>query len=843
MFRVALKNLIAHKIRLSGLVLTVVLGVSFVVGTYVLTDTITKVFDDIFTEVYVGTDVSVRHTSELGMDAARPPVPESLLDDVLAVEGVRAAEGGVFAIGVDIIDANGDRVGNPQAPSFGTTWGDDDALTPLVVRAGWRPQNSTEVAIDAQSFENGGFTLGDTIRLVTPQGPRDFRLVGVAGFGRASNLAGATLSVFEMETAQALLDREGMFDSISVAAEEGVDPDVLQSRIAAVLGADYEAVTSDQIADENSQAIGDALGFFRTFMLIFAFIALFVGAFIVYNTFAIVIAARTRELALVRAIGASGAAVLGSVLVEALITGLIASGIGLGAGILIAVGLKSLLAAMNFEMPSGDLVLLGRTVWVAMLGGPLVTVTASLVPAIRAARVAPIAAMQEATLGGRRTPVRTVGGAALTVGGVVLVLAGLDQGELAWVGAGAVALFVGLAMIAPVLSRPIVAALGAPIEHTRGAAGLLARQNARRNPRRTATTASALMVGTALMAASYIMSSSITESIDDAVMGTAVAELVVTGENQLGFSASLADDIETLADVRSVARVRAARFKVGEATKQLMALPAASLESESFEFAFDLGLTAGTFADLANQGIAVHDDVADGRGWAIGDTLSVTFPTGEETLTLVATYSRNTLAGDYVIDLNTFKRAYVDSNDALVMIRVDDPAQTKSVQSKVAQLIDDGYPGLKVQDKEQYVADVKAQVGQLTSLITALLVLAVVIAVIGVLITMLLSVAERTREIGLLRAVGMSRAQVRSMVRWEAAIVALFGAILGLGLGCFFGIALVAALRDQGITSTVVPIQPLVILATVIAFLGVIASLYPARRAARMNVMLAVASE
>ena len=534
--------------------LTVVLGVSFVAGTYVLTDTITKVFDDIFTDVYEGKDVSVRHESELGMDAQRTPVPQTLLAEVQGVEGVRVAEGNVFVMGVDIIDADGDRVGNPQAPSFGTTWGDDEALSPFTLREGRRPAGPGEVALDARSFEDGDFALGDQVMIVTPLGPEQLTIVGVAGFGEASNLAGATLTIFELSTAQELLGREGQFDSIAVAAESGVRADILQERIAATLPAGYEAATSAELTDESSDAIADALGFFKTFMLVFAFVALFVGAFIVYNTYSIVVAERTRELALIRALGASGAVVLGSVVLEAIVTGVIASGIGLAAGVAIAAGLRRLLDAFGFGMPSGGLVLLGRTVWVAMIGGPLITVIASLVPAVRAARVSPLAAMRESALAPKRAPVRAVGGALLTVVGIVAVLLGLDQGELAVLGIGAVTLFVGVAMFAATIGRPVVAVLGEPIEHTCGVPGLLAHENAARNPKRTATTASALMIGTALMAASFVLSSSITESVDRAVSGGALGDLVVVGPGEMGFSPALADEIETMPDVGSVTR-------------------------------------------------------------------------------------------------------------------------------------------------------------------------------------------------------------------------------------------------------------------------------------------------
>ena len=842
MFRVAVKNLFAHKFRSLALVFTVVLGVSFVVGTYVLTDTITHVFDDIFTDVYSTIDVNVRHSSDLGLDAVRPPIPESVLKDVKTVAGVRAAEGSIFGIGVDIIGAHGTRLGNPQAPSFGTTWSQDDALTPFRLREGRKPVADGEVAIDARSFEDGKFSLGDSVLLVTPQGPKHFTLVGVAGFGRASNIAGATISIFDLRTAQKLMDRNGEFDSINIAAEPGVRADILQERVAAVLAPQTEAVTGTDLSKESADSVATSMAFFRTFMLVFAFVAVFVGAFIVYNTYSIVIAERTRELALVRALGATGAAVLGSVLIEAVITGMLAAGIGLACGILIALGLRALLDALGLTMPSGDLVLLPRTVWVALVGGPLVTVLASITPAVRAARIAPIRAMNASGSVRPSNALRAAFGAILLAGGVTLVLVGFDRGELALVGIAAIATIVGVAMLAPSFSRPIVTLIGAPVEHTRGVAGHLARQNARRSPRRTAATACALMIGTALMAAALVLSRSMNESVEQAVTNGAVADLVVNTDNQLGFSDALAGRIESMPAVQAVARYRIGKFRLASATKQIVGLPQSALDSTSPGYALDTGLSAGSFAELADNGIAVSKDIAASHRWSVGDSIAVTFPTGTRNLRLVATYAHNMLVGDYVVDESTFSGGYPQSNDFLALVNLRNDTDLRSVQADIDKLIKQSYPGLKVQDRAEYVASSKARVDQFLNLVTALLVLAVGIALLGVLITMLLSVSERTREIGLVRAVGMSRRQVRSMIRWEAAIVSLFGAILGLGLGVFFGLALVRALQKQGLSVTVVPVSSLLILAVIIAFLGVVASVYPSRRAARLNVIKAVSS-
>jgi putative ABC transport system permease protein len=844
MLRVVVKNLISHKFRSVALVLTVVLGVSFVSGTYVLTDTVTNVFDDIFADAYASLDVSVRTESALGTDAVRAPVPESLLDTVKAVDGVGVAEGGIFGIGLDIIDADGDRVGNPMAPSFGASWSEDDDLSPLELREGRKPSGPGEAAIDATSFEDGDFALGQSIQLVGPRGPGMFTLVGVAGFGRASNLAGATIAVFDTATAQQVMDRVGQYDSIDVRGDGSVSDSVLQDRIAAALPPGYEAVTSSQLTTESNEAVDEGLSFFKTFLLVFAFIALFVGAFIIYNTFGIVVAQRTRELALLRALGASGRQVLLSVVAESLLLGLVASAIGLAAGIALATGLKELLGALGFDVPSGDLVVLGRTILVAVIGGTVVTTVSALAPAIRASRVPPIAALGDVRPAGRGATIRrNVIGLVVAVIGVILVLVGLGGGELQAVGLGALMTFVGVAMLAPMVARPVSRIVGAPVAKTRGASGMIARQNAMRSARRTAATASALMIGTALMAGSLILSSSFTESVDRAVSRGAVADLVVTAPNQIGFSPALADDARTVEGVQAVHSFRVGVMKLGNATKQIVGIDPVAIDMAGAAPALDIDVTEGDITALTGDTIAVSRDVAEDRGWAVGDTVDVVFASGPATLRVVALYDEDTLIDDYVTGIDNFDARFAETTDLLVMVTLDEGADLRTVQAAIQEIVDRDYPGLDVMDRDQYIGDVKDQVNQFLSLITALLSLAVVIALLGVLITMLLAVFERTRELGLLRAVGMARTQMRAMVRWEAAIVATYGAILGLVLGTFFGLALTRALRDEGVTEQVVPLASLVLLAIVIALLGVAAAVYPARRAARLDVLDAIAHE
>jgi putative ABC transport system permease protein len=740
-----------------------------------------------------------------------------------------------------IIGPDGERVGNKFAPALATSWSDNDTMSPLQLRDGRKPSGANEVVIDAQSFADGRFRLGDQITLVTADGPRSFELVGVAGFGKASNLAGATLSIFDLPTAQDVLERVGLYDSINVQAAEGLSDDVLQDRVQAALPEGYEAVTSAQLTTESDDAVSDALAFFKTFLLVFAFIALFVGAFIIYNTFGIVVTQRTRELALLRALGAGRRQVVASVIGESALLGVTASGLGLGAGLLIAAGLKAMLAGFGFEVPAGGLVLAPRTVVVALVGGTAVTLVSAIAPAIRASRVPPVAAMHDVVISGRAAGIRRdIIGLVLTVAGVALVLSGLGNGALASVGLGALATFVGVAMLAPMIARPVARILGEPVAKTRGASGRLAQQNAMRSARRTAATASALMIGTALMGGSLILSSSITESVERAVSGGALADLVVRSEGEQAFSPALATEVQDVAGVRAAERYRIGAFKIGNATKHLTAMNPEAFDVNDPDAMIDIDVREGDIDQLRGDTIAVRQKVADDKHWTVGTVFEATFPGGTRDVRVVALFDENSLTGDYVIGLDLYQQTFAENADFLVLLTIDDGADLATVQAAVQEVVEAGYPGIKVQDRDQYIGDVKAQVNQFLGLITELLALAIIIALLGVLITMLLAVYERTREIGLLRAVGMARRQVRSMVRWEAALVSIYGAVLGLALGVFFGVALTQALSDQGVNHQVIPVPVLVVLAVVISLLGVAAAIYPARRAAKLNVLDAI---
>lgn len=844
MILIAWRNIVRHKGRSAFLSLCVVIGVAFVAGTFVLTDTIKNVYTKVFDQAYQGVSVSVRGRSELGATAAvRPPLPSSLLEKVRSVPGVAIAEGDVFTIGGRIFNSQNKAVGNQFAPTFLASWPTVAQLNSFVIVNGTAPKANNDVVVDLEVATLAKFQVGEQIRVQTKQGVGKFHLVGIAKFGTSSNLGGASAALFDLATAQRETNREGAFDNIAITSVKGTAPGTLQDRVQAAIGSKYEAITGTALSAESSDAINNGLSFFTTFLLVFAAVSLFVGAFIVYNTFAIVVAQRTREMALLRALGADGEQVIGSILVESVVIGLIASAVGLVGGIGLAIALKSLLGAVGFKVPGGSVVILPRTMIVSILGGVFVTVVSAIAPAIKAARVPPLAAVR--TIGvtsatQRRS--RLVTGALLTALGIVAIVVAVRSIQLVWLGLGAVSTVLGVAMLAASIVPPFVHVLATPIRRFRGVAGQLAEENASRSAQRTATTAAALMIGTALIAASLVLASSINTSTDKILSGGMQAEFIVTSGGITGIGSKASEAVRSTTGVASVAPFRFGAFKIGDSTKQLSAMDGAALDSADPQHVLNLDVSAGKIRSIEQGGMAVSERVAKDHGWKVGATVPMVFATGKHTLRIQAIFGWNAF-GDYLISLKSHEAFFTDSNDQLTFVRVESGANLTNVKKQIATVLKTVAPSAKVQDRNEYAGQIRAQVSQLLNLITALVLLAIVIALLGVLITMLLSVFERTHELGLLRAVGMDRRNVRSMVRWEAAIIATFGATLGVVLGIGLGYAITRTLREQGITTIELPFRSLVIMILLVTLAGVGASLYPARRAGRLNVLRAIATD
>jgi putative ABC transport system permease protein len=842
-----LKGLLAHKLRLAATALAIVLGVSFVAGTYVLTDTINATFEQLFKQVTKGVDVAVRTKttfSSQGQDV-RDPMPASLLGQVKRVDGVKVAEGSVNGY-AQFVGTNGKAVTTGGAPTLGVS---ADARTQIqgatTVRSGRLPSGPGEVVVDARTASKQGFKVGDSVKVLF-QGPaRTFTVVGVIGFGQADNLAGATLAGFDTATAQDVLNREGRFDEIDVVAQPGVAPAELRDRIRGAIDPRYETLTGKELADQSANAINQSFGrFLSTALLSFAFVALLVGAFLIFNTFTIIVAQRTRELALLRCLGASRRQVLGSVLLESFIVAVVASLVGLGAGLLIAQGLRALLGGLlGFDLPSTGTVFEPRTAIVSLLVGVVVTLIAAAFPAIKATRVPPVAALSPETAfaptGFRKR--RVVIGALVTAAGVALLLAGLfrNQGNrLANVASGAVVVFLGVAILSPLIARPLARAIGWPIAKVFRVPGNLARQNAMRNPRRTASTAAALMIGLALVAFVSIFAASIKASTTRILDETIAADYIVSSQSFQPFSPEVARRLSSQPQLEAVVGVRTGIWKLKGATKTL-----AGIDPAVYDKVIRSDVTAGSFADLTSGGVAVKDTVAKANGWKVGSVVPMEFPKGGlQQVPVKAIYKDNNVNGDYLLSLADYQRNYTDQQDGQVLVKARAGVSPADSRAAVDRVVAD-FPNVQVRDQAEYKAETARQINQLLNLFISLLGLAVLIALFGIVNTLGLSIFERIRELGLLRAVGATRRQLRAMIRWEAVIIAVLGAVLGLVIGAFFGWTLVRALHNEGITEFAVPGGQLVGYVVAAAVAGILAAVLPGRRAAKVDMLRAIATE
>ncbi|HSB86452.1 MAG TPA: ABC transporter permease, partial [Ilumatobacteraceae bacterium] len=608
MFFTTLKSLAARKLRLFTTSFAVLLGVAFMAGTLVLTDTIGKTFDELFANVNSGTDAYVR--AEASFDSEwfgeqRPRLDASLIDAINDVDGVAAAEGHIEAY-AQLVDKAGKPMGNPNmgAPVFGAAWLSNDALNPFELTSGRPPQADDEVVIDKGSADEAGFAIGDSTTVLTQTGPQHVEVVGIAKFGDTDSPGGASYTMFTPAAAQAYLTQPGKVDAIKIVAEPGVSESQLIANISDVVPAGTEVLTGAEITKEDQASIKDDMSFFNVFLMVFAVIALFVGSFIIYNSFSILVAQRTKEMALMRAIGASRRQVTRSVLLEAGVVGLIASALGLAAGVGVAAGLKALLAGIGIDIPAGGVVLTSKTVIISAIAGLGVSIASAVLPARRAAKIPPIAAMRDVAIDrSSRSRRRIVNGSIVTGLGALAMGAGLFGGAgIVPVGLGAVLVFVGVAVLGPVLARPISRIIGSPMPRLKGMSGTLARQNAMRNPKRTSATAAALMIGVALVGFITILASSTKASVARNVDKTFNGDLVVSSNvgGAGGLSPLLAEQLDALPELGAVTGVRMAPAEVdGESTNLMSADPQAMQQINDF------GLAQGSLDGLHADDIAV----------------------------------------------------------------------------------------------------------------------------------------------------------------------------------------------------------------------------------------------
>jgi putative ABC transport system permease protein len=856
MWKVAIRGILAKKFRVVLTSIAIVLGVAFMAGTLILSDTITRTFDTLAVQVNQGLSATVRAPAAFKAEGRqqRNFIDASLIDVVRKVPGVQEASLDISSSDVEganayILDRSGKSITKTSgAPGLAFAWDPNATLRAVHLVAGRAPSQPNDVVIDKHSADTGHFVVGDEVRIAvssTHGSSALYRLSGIVKFGSVDSPLGATLSFFTLNTAERLLTAPGKVTSIDVAAAPGVTQPALVARLRSALAgqSNIEVISGQTAVAEQQNNFKTFLTFIKTFLLIFAIIALVVGSFVIYNTFSITIAQRTREMALLRAIGATRRQLLASVFLEALATGVVASVLGVGGGILLATGLKSLLGAIGFDIPAGGTVITMGTILTAGVTGIVVTVLASVFPALRASRVPPIAAIRDVAIESTKlSRKRLVTGLLITLVGVLSLLRGLFGGGGnggAKVGFGALLVFFGVAVLGPVFARPVARVIGAPLPRLRGVTGNLARENAMRNPKRTASTAAALMIGVGLVGFVTIFAASATASVNQAIDQSMKADYIV---NVSGFNATLPPSLETqIAAVPGVAR--AVGLKVGAVKIDGGVEPQVQATDLTIvDQLFDLQVKQGSLATMGPTGLAIDKKVATSRHWKLGTRVPVQFAlTGHKTFTVEAIYSQPAF-GSYVISLPAYQQNFTDQSDASVFVQLKPGVNPIAARPAIEKVVKQ-YPQGSLQNRAQFKAAQAKQIDQLLHLIYALLLMAIIIAVFGIGVTLALSIFERTREIGLLRAVGMSRSQVRSTVRWESVIIALFGTLLGLVIGVFFGWALVHALADQGLNRLSLPPGRLIILVVLGAVVGVLAAWWPARRAAKLDILDAIATE
>ncbi len=834
MFRLTLRNLNAFKIRLALTTFAVVLGVSFVVASFVLTDGFRQSFSTLSDDIVADVDFEVRPTSDFGSAA---PLDPSILNTIEGVDGVEHAAGVIYSDRLQPMTGDGELVTTNGPPLLSSSWIDEPLLSQFTIREGRAPAGD-EFTMEQVAAADHGFEVGSVYDISTPTGIRALTLVGTTAFGDDSPTMGALLMQYPTDTLASMLDRAdsfgaASFDAVVVTIADSATMDHVRLGLDLSLPDSVEVRDNAELVADTSADFDQGINVVNNVMLGFAIVALFVSIFIIANTFAIVVGQRTSELALLRAIGATPSQVRRSTMVEALIIGVVASLLGILAGLGITVGLQALFDALGAGLPDAPLVMRTRTVVVACVLGIGVTLVSAMGPARKAASIAPMQAMQ-ASVEAPAKPSRR-----RSATGIAVMAAGLGAGSfglfadvgsvrntVTLLGVGAAAVFAAMTLMAPTLVRPIVAVLGLPLR-TLGAAGRLSTQNAGRNPRRTASTAASLTVGLGLVTAALVVGQSIKVGFSNLIDDSVMADVVIQSDNDI--SQQIMDQIVAAGSFDTVGSYRYDEMMVDGEVESVMGADLAATAT-----LFDTDVTDGALTATPNS-VAVYRATADERGLSVGDTVDVTFPSGgAETLTVSAIFeSKAILDLDWVIADNDWSDRF-GSND------IGWAAATFAPGIDSAAGID--IPGVTIENRAEFREGIESEVDQTLVMINVLLALAVIIALLGIANTAALSVFERTREVGLLRAVGMTRRQTRQMFRWESAQVSILGAVLGIGVGLVFGWGVVEALPEFFAASLSVPVVRILVLLVICGLCGIIAAALPARRAARLDIIDALAT-
>jgi putative ABC transport system permease protein len=847
MLRASWKSLLGRKLRLFMSAFAIVLGVSFVSGSLIFTDTLGNAFNGIVDTVG---DVVVRPDTASGdFEAGRTAktVPGTLVRELATVPEAARADGNVSDPTTFVVSKKGKLIGGQGAPGLGIGWSDAPTASgepPATIKHGRAPVRAGEVVLDALTAERAGYGIGDTVMFVTSgaQPVVKATLVGTAEF-KSGGLVGATLTFFDSKTAQQLyLGGKDQYTDAWVTARDGTSQKDLARAVQARLPKGYEAVTGEAVAKESQNSINKALSFISTFLLIFAGIALFVGSFLIVNTFSILVAQRSRELALFRALGAGRRQVTRSVLFEAFVVGLVGATLGLGLGFLLALGIKALFGTFGLDLSGSPLVFQWPTAAWSYAVGLAVTMVAAYLPARRAGRMPPVAAMRDdVALPESALRWRLLVGGALMVAGLVSAYLGsftdIDHSAY-YVGGGVFGLLLGVSLTSPVIGRPVIAACGLVYRRLFRAVGVMAEQNAVRNPRRTAATASALMIGLTLVSMMSVFGASAKASVDKSIAENFVADYVVSNAIGQPFSGEVTKQVAAVPGVEVATPLRYSGVTVGKDH-----VFAAAIEPAGFAKAIPVELTSGTLSGLGRNQVVVEDKTAAKLRLHTGSRIKGQVSGQPVDLTVAGVYtSMEAMSIPMLMSLETATAAGVPAQDSMAFVLRSPGADAAAVQAGIDKVIAD-LPTVSLKDQDAFAAEQRKPIDWLLYMIYALLGLAVVIAVLGIINTLALSVIERTREIGLLRAVGLSRRQLRTMLRLESVAIALLGAVLGVVLGLGAGWALQRSLADDGIDVLSVPVAQLAVFVVLAGLVGVLAALWPGRRAARLDVLKAITTE
>ena len=844
MLGLSLRMTLARKGRLVLTSLAIILGTGFLSGTLIFSDTLNKTFDRLFADVFRDVDAYVRSSQfvEVGFGGEqRAQTPITALETVLAVDGVDDATGDIQAF-ARIIAKDGTPMGSENGPpTFGGIA--TESLAGLwTIEEGRLPVGPTEMVMDKATAKNADYAIGDRVRVTAQSGSRTFTLVGIANYGDVSSPGGATFALFDQPTASEFLLREGYVDAFLVKGDGTLSDEDLAARITASLDPTLklETLTGAQITQETQDQIGQVLSFLTIFLTAFSLIALGIGCFVIYNVFSITIAQRLRENALLRAIGASKRQVSTSMFVEAGVIGVIGSFLGFASGIGLSQALSALLNAFGVEIPTKGLSVSVSTLVITVLVGTIVTLVSAIFPALRAGRVPPLAALRDTALEvvdqrGRRVLIGVVV-SALGALGITLTALGRSNNFL---GFGILFVFAGVIIIGPAISKPVALALGRPIERWRGVTGGMARQNAARNPKRTARTAAPVLIGVALVTAFTAFAASLRAEIRDTIGSSFRGDYALSVDSQGfgGIPLTVTDQIAALPAVQQATGIGFVSVKFGEDSRFAVVIDPATTGG-----LYDFTMLEGRQDTLSPTGVLVSKTVATNKALSVGSNIPITLLDGDIVNAKVeGIFDGEGTFGNYVVNRKLFTDTSTPLFNNYVYIVKSPGADDEALESAVSAITTELGIGT-LQSREEFIDAQAAQVNQILGLIYGLLTLSIFIAVVGIVITLLLSVFERTREIGLLRAVGMTRSQVRTTVRWESVITSLYGAVVGVILGIVMGAVLIGVLADGGLSAFRLPVTGTVVILVLSFIIGVLASIYPARRATKVNVMRAIAS-